>query len=982
MNLTFTFRGFWVSLLTVISLLTTAHLQAQCTSPSGVIINNNSTSGNFRGFNPRHMSGRSVFIISAAEMAAAGITNGMIISGMKGSHSTAPTTAVSGTYVVYLQNSTDASYLKGTDWTAATTGMTIVNNDPMSVAAGAVAWGPSSFTVTGTPTTFTYTGGSVYVATEWINCGAKDGGAIIACNNGLVGGANGLVSSQSTTTCTPIAAMSASSFRPYINFVANYPVDVVVRECWAQGKTPIGLNTTNVIGGTFYSFFPSTENVTATLTVKDKVSGTVRYTENQTFSVGGCSSQTFTSTSWIPTIAETDSVILTTVPLGGESNTANNKKAREQLVNWNIYDYGNISAANNSGTGFGTASGILVSKYTITGTATITSVKVRISNFANFGAGNTVYGVVLNSSGTIVAQSANYVLQAADQGNYVTFTLSTPPSFTNATFYVGMAQTANTTVGYFPWGGINDLVRQPALFYTTPLAGGTPAEITNSNLRFWQEATMFTYNAVLAGGDTICSGGNSNLTVTMSGGTGPYTVVYSDGTNNTTVTNYTSGANISVSPSSTKTYSLVSVVDATGTYSTNPSGTGTVTLRSSTNATIPTTAGAHFATHSCVEGSWTYFFENAKLLLGLEMGSWNPGTFVQTTPGPGQYAVRVDIGASPTTNLTTAPYNTSGKDWIVMNRTWDVVLDSVSQEPSDSINVRTYFTDAEYQAVNDIFAPADSLTSPSSLTVYKLRRTTPMWQDSAGASSIAYDYSMQALAASHAGLADSNLVLYNNLSSYSPDWVYAANSPSAGIHSVTMKVDEFSGGGGGGGAGGSTPFPIELLSFNGYNQGTNNRLFWITASELNADKFIVERSTDAINYKAVGQVQAVGNSNKQEGYSFNDKTFKANYNFYRLRMIDKDGTFTYSNIIEIASDKLNITVYPNPAQNEVFIAGGFAPNFKASMINILGEEVLNTNLDTQNQTAISLQNIAQGVYMLNILNEKGAVIYSEKLVKE
>ena len=99
-------------------------------------------------------------------------------------------------------------------------------------------------------------------------------------------------------------------------------------------------------------------------------------------------------------------------------------------------------------------------------------------------------------------------------------------------------------------------------------------------------------------------------------------------------------------------------------------------------------------------------------------------------------------------------------------------------------------------------------------------------------------------------------------------------------------------------------------------------------------------------------------------------------------MVDKDGTFAYSNIIEIATDKLNIIVYPNPVQNELFIAGSFAPNFKASMINILGEEVLNTPLDTQNQTPISLQNITQGVYMLNILNEKGAVIYSEKLVKE
>jgi hypothetical protein len=49
---------------------------------------------------------------------------------------------------------------------------------------------------------------------------------------------------------------------------------------------------------------------------------------------------------------------------------------------------------------------------------------------------------------------------------------------------------------------------------------------------------------------------------------------------------------------------------------------------------------------------------------------------------------------------------------------------------------------------------------------------------------------------------------------------------------------------------------------------------------------------------------------------------------------------------------------------------------------MLGQEVLNLNLDSQNQTTVPLQNIAQGVYMLNILNEKGAIMYSEKLMKE
>jgi hypothetical protein len=485
----------------------------------------------------------------------------------------------------------------------------------------------------------------------------------------------------------------------------------------------------------------------------------------------------------------------------------------------------------------------------------------------------------------------------------------------------------------------------------------------------------------LTGDGAYCNGGTGANVGLANSQTGVEYQLQIGGSNTGSVVAGTGSAISFGNQTAVGTYTAVAT--STGSScSTNMTGSLPVTILSSTTAPIATSAGAHFATTSCLEGTWSYFFENNKLLLGLEMGNWNPGTLVQTAPTTGQYAVRVDIGASPTANLTAAPYNTGGKDWIVMNRTWDVVLDSINQEPFDSIKVKTYFTDAEYQAVNNIFAAADSLTSPNALTVYKLKRTTPMWQDSAGASSITYDYSMQALNASHAGLGDSNLVLYNNLSHYAPDWVYSANSPSAGIHTATIKVDEFSGGGGGGGAGGSTPFPIKLLYFNGYNGGAINYLSWITATELNADKFVVERSADAITYKPIGEVKAIGNSNKQENYAFSDKTFNASQNFYRLKMLDKDGTFAYSNIIEIAADKPNITVYPNPAQNEVFIAGNFAPNFKASMINVLGAEVLNKKLDNQNQTAISLQNITPGVYMLNILNEKGAVIYSEKLVKE
>jgi gliding motility-associated-like protein len=92
--------------------------------------------------------------------------------------------------------------------------------------------------------------------------------------------------------------------------------------------------------------------------------------------------------------------------------------------------------------------------------------------------------------------------------------------------------------------------------------------------------------AVLAGTATICQGVSTNLTVTITGGTGPFSVVYNDGSGNTTVNAYASGANIAVSPATTRTYTLVSVTDAVNCTPVTLSGTATVTVSNPTSAVI------------------------------------------------------------------------------------------------------------------------------------------------------------------------------------------------------------------------------------------------------------------------------------------------------------------------------------------------------------------------------------------------------------
>jgi hypothetical protein len=110
--------------------------------------------------------------------------------------------------------------------------------------------------------------------------------------------------------------------------------------------------------------------------------------------------------------------------------------------------------------------------------------------------------------------------------------------------------------------------------------------------------------------------------------------------------------------------------------------------------------------------------------------------------------------------------------------------------------------------------------------------------------------------------------------------------------------------------------PVELVSFTGWNAGAANQLQWITATELNSQKFVVEKRIDGGSFTYLSELPAAGNSNQLLTYGLSDANPVVGNNYYRLKIIDIDGSFTYSNIINIpVSDVVKNgfnRVYPNP----------------------------------------------------------------------
>jgi hypothetical protein len=118
---------------------------------------------------------------------------------------------------------------------------------------------------------------------------------------------------------------------------------------------------------------------------------------------------------------------------------------------------------------------------------------------------------------------------------------------------------------------------------------------------------------------------------------------------------------------------------------------------------------------------------------------------------------------------------------------------------------------------------------------------------------------------------------------------------------------------------GSGVLPLTLIDFSGTAVTVGNILQWKTAQEINSKDFIIEWSDNGINFKNIGQLPATGNSSTIKNYSYLHTTSIEGDNYYRLKMQDINGSYTYSAIITIhkKTTTASITVFPNPVVDQL-----------------------------------------------------------------
>ena len=165
--------------------------------------------------------------------------------------------------------------------------------------------------------------------------------------------------------------------------------------------------------------------------------------------------------------------------------------------------------------------------------------------------------------------------------------------------------------------------------------------------------------------------------------------------------------------------------------------------------------------------------------------------------------------------------------------------------------------------------------------------------------------------------------------------------------------------------------PVELLSFTGEQIKNEHILHWSTSQEQNSSHFDLERSADSRHFSALGTITAAGNSATQRNYNYTDELPMQGDNFYRLRMVNTDGSAKYSNIILLKRlGNAVISIYPNPtARTLKVMLNGVANNSKltATIFDINGKYVQGKVLMQAGASLeFDVEHLARGMYMLKL----------------
>ena len=166
----------------------------------------------------------------------------------------------------------------------------------------------------------------------------------------------------------------------------------------------------------------------------------------------------------------------------------------------------------------------------------------------------------------------------------------------------------------------------------------------------------------------------------------------------------------------------------------------------------------------------------------------------------------------------------------------------------------------------------------------------------------------------------------------------------------------------------STTLPVTLASFNAKAAGRMANLDWATASEANNAYFDVERSADARSFTSLGR----GTTAARQTYSFTDEVPANGANYYRLKQVDTDGTFSYSPVrVVLIRNNGELTILGNPVSTELNVSGLVAGS-TSELVDMNGQ-VRHRQTIADDQMQVNVRSFASGTYLLRVTEPTGTL---------
>ncbi len=165
--------------------------------------------------------------------------------------------------------------------------------------------------------------------------------------------------------------------------------------------------------------------------------------------------------------------------------------------------------------------------------------------------------------------------------------------------------------------------------------------------------------------------------------------------------------------------------------------------------------------------------------------------------------------------------------------------------------------------------------------------------------------------------------------------------------------------------------PVRWVSFTGREQNRKAVLNWATGNEYNNKYFIIEKSgSNSSGFAEIGRLNSKNVNGDNYDFTDNDP---AVVNYYRLKQVDNDGNFTYSDVVLVKiTGKFKFTAYPNPASSKLTIE--FSEAYRSGNISLLnsdGKKVLSRSITGFNKEALDVSNLAAGMYIIEIKAANG-----------